>query len=113
MHAGTGNGLSERKLGEAPGEAAVSLTVLQIPAHNHSVNAQKTGTSQESPDNNSIWSNTKGRPGAPAYAAPGAAVPMSPLSLAAAGGSQSHNNRQPYTGINFIICLRGLFPPRS
>lgn len=29
------------------------------------------------------------------------------------GGSQAHNNMQPYLAINFIIALQGLYPSRS
>ncbi|MGV6810115.1 MAG: phage tail protein [bacterium] len=33
--------------------------------------------------------------------------------VAGGGGGQPVNNMQPYTAINFIICLEGVFPPRS
>jgi microcystin-dependent protein len=29
-----------------------------------------------------------------------------------AGGSQPHNNMQPYLTVNFNIALQGVFPPR-
>ena len=39
----------------------------------------------------------------------------SPLTgaIANTGGSQSHPNLQPYTCVNYIICLQGVFPSRS
>ncbi|MFC6330403.1 phage tail protein, partial [Alloalcanivorax gelatiniphagus] len=47
------------------------------------------------------------------YSDGAADVRMSPQALQAAGGFQPHNNRQPGLGINFIIALVGIFPPRS
>jgi microcystin-dependent protein len=38
---------------------------------------------------------------------------MSPLSVAIAGGSQPHNNMQPYLALNFCIAMQGIYPPRS
>jgi len=29
------------------------------------------------------------------------------------GGTQTHDNMQPYMGLNYIICINGLFPPRQ
>jgi microcystin-dependent protein len=40
-------------------------------------------------------------------------VPMGEQSLPDAGGSQAHNNMQPYLAINFYIALVGLYPSRS
>jgi microcystin-dependent protein len=31
----------------------------------------------------------------------------------AVAGAQPHENRQPYLGLNYIICVQGIFPPRS
>ena len=33
--------------------------------------------------------------------------------LPSAGGGQAHPNQQPYLGINFIICMFGIFPSRN
>jgi microcystin-dependent protein len=40
-------------------------------------------------------------------------VSMAPSSLAPAGGSQPHNNMQPYLTANFCIALQGVYPPRT
>jgi len=47
------------------------------------------------------------------YGTRGTAVVMSQNSLGLAGGSQQHNNMQPYLVLSFIIALQGVFPPRS
>lgn len=35
------------------------------------------------------------------------------LTTSNAGGSQPHNNMQPYLAVNFIIALEGIYPSRS
>ena len=42
-----------------------------------------------------------------------AAVDMSAQAVLNKGGSQAHNNMQPYLAMNFIIALQGLYPSRS
>ncbi len=37
----------------------------------------------------------------------------SQVTVGAAGGSQPHNNMQPYLGVNYIIALQGIFPSRN
>jgi microcystin-dependent protein len=38
---------------------------------------------------------------------------MSPAMIASVGGSQGHENRQPYLVLSFIIALQGIFPSRN
>jgi microcystin-dependent protein len=39
-------------------------------------------------------------------------TPLHPQALSVSGGSQPHNNLQPYLTLNFCIALQGIFPPR-
>jgi microcystin-dependent protein len=50
-----------------------------------------------------------------AYKAPPVndALPMAPEALPPAGGSQPHNNLQPYLTLTFCIALQGVYPARS
>ena len=41
------------------------------------------------------------------------AIPMGAGSVSNVGGSQAHDNMQPYLALNFCIALRGLFPSRN
>jgi microcystin-dependent protein len=38
---------------------------------------------------------------------------MAPGMIAPAGGSQPHDNMQPYLAVTFIIALSGIFPARN
>ena len=40
-------------------------------------------------------------------------VNMSANMITAVGGSQPHNNLQPYLTLHFCIALQGVFPPRT
>jgi len=111
IHSGTGPGLSTYRLGQAGGTENVTLTTLQIPAHNH----QLMGTTDEANANspaNALLADTGTRD--PEYRSSNDnVVAMQGNAIGNTGGSQSHTNIQPYLAINYCICLFGVFPPRS
>lgn len=114
VHAGTGSGLSTRTLGETGGTESVTLTVQQIPIHNHPALCVSGAGGQASPANN-MWAGTQS--GVQAYADPanaqGAEVPMNAQNITGNGGSQPHDNFAPYLVVSFIISLFGIYPPPS
>lgn len=116
MHPGYGSGLSQRTLGQQLGEAAVTLLTSELPGHTHSLN-QATLTPQNQAQNVATpAANTVFGLSAPGQAYTDKTSPlvaMSPLAIAPTGGSQSHENRQPLLGINFIIALYGIYPSRN
>lgn len=108
---GQAPGLTPRTIGEAFGDASVSLTWQEMPAHNHGLNLY----------NQSDASKRAGAPTAGvALSVPTASVPFatgaqpnaqfSPSACGPAGGGQPHENRQPYLALNFCIALQGVFP---
>ncbi|MNP47001.1 hypothetical protein D3C76_1410360 [compost metagenome] len=117
MHQGAGPGLTPRTVGEQTGSGTVTLLQSEIPAHTHipqAVNA--TGSTGTAAGNYWAQSPKVGRPGsqtqAPLFDSQ-VNVPMNPQALNIAGGSQPHNNMQPYLTQTFIICLNGEFPSRG
>lgn len=110
MHQGAGPGLTPRTIGETGGEDSVTLLASEMPAHTHTVSGSSSSGSQADPTN-AVW-GTGGRGKPAAYNATGDTT-MNAQSLALAGSSQPHNNRQPYLALSFIIAMEGLFPPRS
>lgn len=115
MQAGQGPGLSLRDLGETAGEQTVTLLQTEMPAHSHSaLSASGLGSQGALPTpNGNLWGSASKGLGS-LYAPSGANnVQMSPLALSVAGGSQPHNNMQPFLGLTFIIALQGVFPARS
>jgi microcystin-dependent protein len=112
MHPGQGPGLSLHDLGEVGGSESVTLLQSEIPFHTHSVMASNEDGDLRVPGPARLLARpTDGL----AYAPPGSGsqVMLSPQALQPAGGSQPHNNMQPYLTLNFCIALQGVFPPRS
>jgi microcystin-dependent protein len=108
MHSGWGPGLTNRILGEQAGQTSVTLLESEMPAHNHGIFAINTPAT--TPD---IQNNMLAAPAEDTFATRGSrAVTQMNGALATAGGSQAHNNMQPYLTLHFLIALQGVFPPR-
>lgn len=93
-------------LAETGGVETVTLTVQQIPAHSHPMQASADPATVPNPQNNVAAATATATP----YFNIAPATPLSPQSIGAAGGSQPHNNFQPYLCVDFIISLFGIFP---
>ena len=99
-------------LGSQQGEENHTLTVNEIPAHGHGLQGSTDLASSASPVGN--LPAAKGRGGKDIYAAGSSPLqPMNPQAIAPAGSSLPHNNMQPFTTLNFIIALAGIFPSRN
>lgn len=105
------------ELGEVGGTENVTLLTSQMPAHTHMEVCNSTADTANSADpSGCIFANTTDSRGGTApniYTNSPANATMAPTSLSVAGGSQPHNNMQPYLAMNYIIALVGLFPSRN
>jgi microcystin-dependent protein len=108
MHPGQGPGLSLHDLGEAGGSQSVILLQSEMPVHNHGMRGVEDDGSFLTPSNMLFGSGNQMYATAPAGGATLAAEALAPM-----GGSQPHNNMQPYLTCYFNIALQGVFPPRS
>jgi microcystin-dependent protein len=109
IHAGTGPGLSPRRLGSKGGAEKETVTVNQLPSHTHPWRAFSGNASNNQPndaalatpigdiyrDDNSLLSN------------------MNAGAVRNVGGSQAHTNVMPFLCIHFIIALFGIYPSRN
>ncbi len=126
---GMGPGLSARVIGQRAGSETVTLTLAEIPIHAHQINSNTPlsagihvtsgdGDTNDPDEANSISSSVAFNPalstgvGAP-YSSLVSIAGGIPSSTMNNGGSQSHNNMQPYLAIPYIICLQGIFPSRN
>lgn len=114
---GSGPGLPPIVEGQVGGETSHTLIITEMPAHNHTATTQINAQSGA------------GNSGAPGGKYPAASstrdsiysdatnatmnANAAQVTVGIAGGSQPHNNMQPYQGINFIIALYGIFPSRN
>lgn len=110
-------------LGAVLGQFTHTLISNEMPQHFHVLNANTSvpGTSNVSlPTNNTILGNAAGKassgsppPFLPYSANTASLTPMDPRTLGSQGGSQPHENRQPFLALTVCIALNGIFPSRN
>jgi len=101
-----GNGFT---LAETGGVETVTLTVSQIPTHSHPFLATTNFSNNADPTNRVLAQLTVGQ----LYFSAAGNSPLSPNSMTSTGGSQPHDNFQPYLCVDFIISLFGIFPSQT
>ena len=109
IHEGSGH-----TLGEKGGEPAHTLTISELNAHNHILRGSGTQGDSNNPAFGGVGNLLAQDPGK-AYAAnfnPAAAA-LNPASISSVGGSQAHQNMQPFLVLNFSIALQGIFPSQT
>lgn len=108
LHWGNGGGTTYQ-LAEQQGSESVTLTAQQMPAHSHALLASNDIANEADPGGN-VSAQTGTFDG---YQSTPGSVPMAAQSLSPVGGSQPHDNMQPYLCINYIISLFGIFPTQT
>lgn len=109
VHAGQGPGLSPRPQGEMGGAERHTLIVPEMPAHTHQLRASSSEGDTHLPTD-AVPANTKVLDKEYSTAAPNVSMNMQAAGIA--GGSQPHNNMQPFVALKCIIALQGIFPQR-
>ncbi|MEA3043355.1 MAG: hypothetical protein QOH47_1193 [Sphingomonadales bacterium] len=94
-------------LGQTAGEEFHTLNMSEMPQHIHFAQATTATGNSASPTGNVLAAANN------LYTAPAQTTPLHPTSLTNFGGSQPHENRQPFLVLNFIIALQGIFPSRN
>jgi microcystin-dependent protein len=94
-------------LGEAAGESAHTLSVAELPTHTHALNGSTDNATTPVAAGNLLGSANN------LYAPATDLTPLHPGSIANVGGSQPHENKQPYLTLTFCIALQGIFPSRN
>jgi microcystin-dependent protein len=124
MHKGNGHGLGERG-----GQEIHTILMSEMPAHTHpfmatAVNANVAIPTQHilgaannlyvpdiipDPEADRMHAALVAAPSM--YAAGGTALTtLHPATISNTGGSQAHENRQPYLALNFCIAIQGIYP---
>jgi len=107
IHQGTNDGITHT-LAETGGVESVTLTSSQIPSHNHPLLGSTATASSTDPAGN-VGARVTVAAVFP-YGNDNPPQPLSPQAIGPAGGSQPHENRQPFLCIDFIIATFGDFP---
>lgn len=102
-----GNGYFQGQIG---GETAVTIAALNMPAHSHQARGVSTTANEVSPSGNT-WAASVDNP----YSINSniGTVAMNPASVSQVGGTQPHDNLQPYLVLTYVIALQGIFPSRN
>ena len=99
IHVGGGH-----TLGEKAGEQAHTLSISEMPTHTHVINSSPTNASQP------VATNAVLAAAANLYSPAQSLTSLLPSTVSTVGGSQAHQNMQPYLVLSFCIALQGIFP---
>jgi microcystin-dependent protein len=100
-------------LGERSGTTTHTLSLAEMPGHDHALRASSDLAASTSAAGNVL--GKKGRFGKDIYvpAATGNTVALRSDAVSSVGGVQPHTNMQPYLALNFVIALQGIFPSQN
>ena len=93
-------------LAQNGGVEQVTLTTQQLPVHTHALFASSGPGIVNSPSGNLLSESAAVK----IYVAESPTTGLNATAMTAVGGSQPHDNLQPYLCLNFIISLFGIFP---
>lgn len=109
LHAGTGPGLSARRLGAKGGAERETITTNQMASHSHDFRASPATANQGAPGGHLL----AGNPPVPVYSTTDPSLSLASGAISNTGGSQPHTNLAPTLCINFIVSLFGIYPSRQ
>lgn len=109
IHMGTGRDGTTYQISEQAGTESVTLTVQQLPVHSHPMLASTALGNTNSPGGNVVGQSASVK----VLINDAPAVALNAQAVTPQGGSQPHENCQPFVGINFIISLFGVFPSQT
>lgn len=109
IHVGRSNGGADHVLGEKSGEETHTLSAAEMPQHTHVPHATNNEPTASATPQDTVLSRSVQQIYAP-FSTP---AQFGPGSISNTGGSQAHDNMQPYLAVNFCIALQGLFPSRN
>lgn len=114
---GTPSGVPSYVLGQVQGNNSITATTANLPAHIHT-GANTFAMAANSDEGNkgfAAGNNIAALGGLYSKKTPNTALrSFAPeLTITATGGNQSIPVQQPYLGMNYIICLYGIYPSRN
>jgi microcystin-dependent protein len=94
-------------MGQKAGEEFHTLSIPELPTHVHQFNVSAVNATVAVPTGNGFGNSNN------AYAQATNLLAIDSATVTHTGGSQPHENRQPFTVLNVIIALQGIFPSQN
>ncbi len=91
----------DRKVGELGGSESVTLNLQEMPTHIHRIKCVNQ-TGNQRTVNSTIWGSSSLTR---AYGTAGGYTSLSPQSVTSVGGSQPHDNMEPFLALNYLTCI--------
>lgn len=119
IHDGSGPGLSPRYIGEQGGVETVTLGASQMPVHGHTAYAANGLATKPTASDSylaRLSTDSAGTPlasGVRMFRPSGLPVALNSGMIGNAGGGQPHENLPPFTTLNCIVSLFGIYPSRQ
>ena len=94
-------------LGTRAGQEFHTVTLQELPQHTHAMQATNERATTNIPGSTTFLADS-----APNdfYTGPANLVAMNAATVSSVGGTQPHENRQPFLVLNYCIALQGIFP---
>jgi microcystin-dependent protein len=112
IHMGTGPDGINYQISEASGTEQETLTVQKIPVHSHPELAANVPGTDQIPTGKLLAKPISSQQNLLLYGSD-SVVQMNSQAIGPTGGSQPHDNLQPFLVINFIISMFGVFPTQT
>jgi len=112
IHWGNGPSGTSFQFAEMAGTEQETLTTQQMPVHTHPMLGSATGANATTTTDN-VFGTIPLSAGQFAYGTVTPIIPIDPSSISPTGGSQPHDNMQPFTVLRYIISLFGIFPSQT
>jgi microcystin-dependent protein len=110
--AGQGPGLSNYVIGQEGGAETVTETVAQMAPHTHVMRASSADATHIRPQGR-VLAKVVPADGPDIYNPGPADSDMAPGTVSSTGGGQPQPNVPPYLGMNYIICIAGIYPSQN
>jgi microcystin-dependent protein len=113
IHTDQYSGAGQYPIGATGGEQTVTLLQSEMPSHPHTMQGRPVVANVYTAASNTSIAKPDPATNLAYQTAASSLTNLNAQAVTVAGGSNPHNNMQPYLTLFFIIAMQGVFPPRT